>query len=241
MVDETGKPDNCVHPEPERSRRRRPRAATRPSSTRSSTSTRCSTSATARPTTCRSTELEQGPEEGRDDAELLLHLAQPLQRRDQRPVPGRRARRRRPAPMPSSPTWVPKILASPAYKKDGLLIVTFGQVNPARARRPGRRRRRSATRSKVGALLVSRFVTPGATDAAAYDPYSLLRSTEDLFGLSHLGQRRRREGEVVRAGAAGRKRRRLAPARDGVSGRLRRMNATRDRAGSRSPRPGSRT
>ena len=29
---------------------------------------------------------------------------------------------------------VPKILASPAYKKDGLLIVTFGQAQPARSR-----------------------------------------------------------------------------------------------------------
>ena len=27
-----------------------------------------------------------------------------------------------------------------------------------------------------------------STDAVAYDPYSLLRSTEDLFGLSHLGE-----------------------------------------------------
>ena len=41
---------------------------------------------------------------------------------------------------------------------------------------------------KVGTLLVSQFVSPGSTDAVAYDPYSLLASTEDLFGLSHLGK-----------------------------------------------------
>jgi hypothetical protein len=39
----------------------------------------------------------------------------------------------------------------------------------------------------VGALLVSRFLTPGATDATSLDPYSLLRTTEDLFGLGYLG------------------------------------------------------
>ena len=32
--------------------------------------------------------------------------------------------------------WVPKILASPAYKADGALIVTFSATNPPRRRRP---------------------------------------------------------------------------------------------------------
>lgn len=80
--------------------------------------------------------------------------------------------------------WVPKILASPAYEKDGLLIVTFDELNPpdpvTGAPAPG-------GKPLVGALLVSRFVAPGATDPAPYDPYSLLRSVEDLFGLDHLG------------------------------------------------------
>jgi hypothetical protein len=31
-------------------------------------------------------------------------------------------------------------------------------------------------------------VTPGSTDAVAYNPYSLLRSTEDLFGLNNLAK-----------------------------------------------------
>ncbi|HEX3735501.1 MAG TPA: alkaline phosphatase family protein [Solirubrobacterales bacterium] len=75
----------------------------------------------------------------------------------------------------------PKILASPAYKKDGLLIVDFGQVNPADPAAPA-----PAKPLKVGALLVSPFVSPNSTDAVAYSPYSLLRSTEDLFGLGHL-------------------------------------------------------
>lgn len=80
--------------------------------------------------------------------------------------------------------WVPKILASPAYEKDGLLIITFDELNPpdptTGAPAPG-------GKPLVGALLVSRFISPGATDPAPYDPYSLLRSVEDLFGLEHLG------------------------------------------------------
>ena len=82
--------------------------------------------------------------------------------------------------------WVPRILASPAHKKDGLLIIAFNQVDPpppvdptAPAPAPSR---------KVGALMLSRFLSPGATDAKAYDPYSLLRSLEDMFGLTHLGE-----------------------------------------------------
>ena len=77
---------------------------------------------------------------------------------------------------------MPKILASPAYKKDGLLIVTFDQANPPDP---------TATRHRPDPRKVRRCCSPlrhpGATDAdARTTPYSLLRSTEDLFGLSHL-------------------------------------------------------
>jgi hypothetical protein len=83
---------------------------------------------------------------------------------------------------------VPKVLASPAYKADGLLIVSFGQANqPPLDPVTGIAAAPSGDPKKVGALLVSQFLSPGSTDAVAYDPYSLLRSTEDLFGLSHLG------------------------------------------------------
>ncbi len=92
-------------------------------------------------------------------------------------------------------TWVPKILASPAYKKDGLLIVSFGAVNP-----PAAGATAPANPLRTGALLVSPFVTPGATDAVAYNPYSLLRSSEELFGLNLL------------EGAGGKKVKTFAPA-----------------------------
>ncbi|HEY6551221.1 MAG TPA: alkaline phosphatase family protein [Solirubrobacterales bacterium] len=82
--------------------------------------------------------------------------------------------------------WVPKILASPAYKADGLLIVNFAAANPpaaaAEATPPP-----ATDPLHVGALLLSPFLTPGSTDAAPYNPYSILRSNEDLFGLDPLG------------------------------------------------------
>ena len=80
--------------------------------------------------------------------------------------------------------WVPKILASPAYKADGLLIINFAAVIPP-SMEPGATPLADPLRS--GALLISPFLTPGSTDAAPYNPYSLLRSTEDLFKLSPLG------------------------------------------------------
>lgn len=78
--------------------------------------------------------------------------------------------------------WVPKILASPAYEADGVLIVAFSAADPAAA---------EATPSeslRTGALLLSPFLSPGDTDAAPYNPYSLLRSSEDLFGLTPLAR-----------------------------------------------------
>jgi hypothetical protein len=79
--------------------------------------------------------------------------------------------------------WVPKILASPAYKADGALIVTFSAVNPTSPGGPAP----TGEGLRTGALVVSPFAQPGATDSAAYDTYSLLRSSEDLLGLEPLG------------------------------------------------------
>lgn len=86
--------------------------------------------------------------------------------------------------------WLEKttkeILASPAYKKDGLLIVSFGALDPAAEQEAAAAG--VADPLKVGALIASPLLTPNGTDGAAYDPYSLLRSTEELFGLEPLGE-----------------------------------------------------
>lgn len=79
--------------------------------------------------------------------------------------------------------WVPKILASPAYKADGVLIVTFSSVNPPAEGAPAP----TGDPLRTGALLLSPFVTPGGTNPAAYNPYSLLRASEEFFALDHLG------------------------------------------------------
>lgn len=89
--------------------------------------------------------------------------------------------------------WVPKILASPAYRRDGLLIVDFDEADSSLASG-------GDAPAAVGALLLSRYVTRGATDSGDYNPYSMLRSTEDLFGLDHLG---RAAGAKVRSFAPG--------------------------------------
>ena len=78
---------------------------------------------------------------------------------------------------------MPKILASPAYKADGLLIVAFaGDVAPPAD--PANPPADAPVRN--GALLVSRFAQAGSTAASAYDPYALLRSLEDVFALRAL-------------------------------------------------------
>jgi hypothetical protein len=91
---------------------------------------------------------------------------------------------------------VPKILASPAYKADGLLVITLdeAQGNDASACchtppapnviAPGLL---GPGGGRVGTLLVSSRVRPGTTDATPYNHYALLCSLEDIFGLKHLG------------------------------------------------------
>jgi hypothetical protein len=84
---------------------------------------------------------------------------------------------------------VPQIVESPAFKKDGLLIVTFNGVNPPEPVVAGMPAAPApANPLRTGALLVSQFTSPGATDPAPYNPYSLLRSTEELFGLGQLAK-----------------------------------------------------
>ncbi|HWG67069.1 MAG TPA: alkaline phosphatase family protein [Rhodanobacteraceae bacterium] len=90
--------------------------------------------------------------------------------------------------------WVPQIVASPAFKQDGLLIITFdegtdaaaccGETKPAGAPQPGQF---GPGGGRIGAVVLSPFVKPGTVSNVAYNHYSLLRSIEDWFGLPHLG------------------------------------------------------
>ncbi len=95
--------------------------------------------------------------------------------------------------------WVPRILASPAFRADGVLVVTFDE---AETHKPGgadaccgQTTMPNAPRSgisgpgggRVGAVVLSPFVTPGTTSDVPYNQFSLLRTVEDLFGLPPLG------------------------------------------------------
>ena len=97
-------------------------------------------------------------------------------------------------------TWIPKILASPAFRQDGMLIVTFDEAELEGASAdassccgegPGPDSPLPGITGlgggRVGALVVSRWTRPGQINATAYNHYSLLRSIEDLYALNHLG------------------------------------------------------
>jgi hypothetical protein len=101
--------------------------------------------------------------------------------------------------------WIPRITDSPAYRKNGLVIVTFDEsgsdedagaccgevdglgyddpshpnINEPGLYGPGG--------GRVGAVLLSKYITPGTVTSHDYNHYSQLRSIEDLFKLGHLG------------------------------------------------------
>jgi hypothetical protein len=75
-------------------------------------------------------------------------------------------------------TWVPRILHSSAYRKDGVLVIAFS----------GDGSKASGPAVKTGALVVSRWTKRGATVAAPYTPYSLLRSVEDMLRYQRLAE-----------------------------------------------------
>lgn len=72
--------------------------------------------------------------------------------------------------------WVPAILASPAYKQDGVLMIVFAKAPTATGSGPVR----------TGALILSPKAKAGSTVRTNYGPYSVLRSAEDLLGYTPL-------------------------------------------------------
>jgi hypothetical protein len=96
--------------------------------------------------------------------------------------------------------WIPRILTSPAFLRDGMLVVTFDEAELGGSNAdassccgegPGPNSPLPGVTGlgggRVGAVVVSRWTTPGGINATAYNHYGLLRSIEDLFGLGHLG------------------------------------------------------
>jgi len=96
--------------------------------------------------------------------------------------------------------WVPLITSSAAFKKDGLLIITFDEADWRRADGsiaccaelgltgtrypPGLQ---GPGGGRIGALLISPFIKPGTISTVPYNHYSLLRSVAGFFGVPPLG------------------------------------------------------
>jgi hypothetical protein len=92
--------------------------------------------------------------------------------------------------------WVPMIIKSPAFRADGLLIITFDEALSIDATACCGEQSGPNTVSagvngpgggRIGAVLVSTFIKPGTVSDSPYNHYSMLRSVEDLFGLPYLG------------------------------------------------------
>jgi phosphatidylinositol-3-phosphatase len=102
-------------------------------------------------------------------------------------------------------TWIPKITASPAYQANGLILIMFdesgsdedagaccGEVDGLGYGDPSHPNMNEVGLygpggGRVGAVALSKYIKPGTVSNHAYNHYSQLRSFEDLFGLSHLG------------------------------------------------------
>src|SRR3954451_3260992 len=92
--------------------------------------------------------------------------------------------------------WIPKITGSPAYADGGLVIVTFDEAEddaseccnePMGPNTPNNGGPTPGNGGgRIGAVLLSPYIKPGSVNDTPYNHYSLLRSTEDIFGLPHL-------------------------------------------------------
>ncbi len=94
--------------------------------------------------------------------------------------------------------WVPRILASPAFRRNGMLVITAdesdgplqdstaccGETSGPNTTKPGIV---GPGGGKVGALVISRWTKPNTWSTTPYNHYSLLASLEEIFRLPKLG------------------------------------------------------
>jgi hypothetical protein len=94
--------------------------------------------------------------------------------------------------------WVPRITSSPAFRKDGVLVITFDESDSPQSdssaccgEGPGPNSALPGITGpgggRVGALVLSPFTAGGTTSTTPYNHYSLLASIEDTFSLPYLG------------------------------------------------------
>jgi hypothetical protein len=94
-------------------------------------------------------------------------------------------------------TWVPKIASSPAFRKNGLLEITFDESDGPQSDSSSCCGETAGPDSplpgitgpgggKIGAVLLSPFIKPGTVSATPYNHYSSLATWESLFHLPAL-------------------------------------------------------
>jgi hypothetical protein len=95
-------------------------------------------------------------------------------------------------------TWVPRILASPAFRRNGMLVITAdesdsplsdataccGELPGPNTTSPGLA---GPGGGRVGALVISQWTKKGTWSTTPYNHYSLLASIEEAFRLPKLG------------------------------------------------------
>ena len=98
--------------------------------------------------------------------------------------------------------WVPRITGSAAFKRDGLLLITFDEAEAEgatadasaccnQAQFPNTPNNGGPTPGRgggrVGAVALSPFIRPGTVTSHPYNHFSALRTVQGLFGLPYLG------------------------------------------------------
>jgi phosphatidylinositol-3-phosphatase len=94
--------------------------------------------------------------------------------------------------------WVPKILDSPAYQTDGMLVITADEADSPQAdataccgEGPGPNSPLPGIAGlgggRVGALVLSHWTSGNTWSTTPYNHYSLLASLEEIFGVPYLG------------------------------------------------------
>ena len=94
--------------------------------------------------------------------------------------------------------WVPKILNSPAFQTDGMLVITADEADSPQSdasaccgEGPGPNTALPGITGlgggRVGALVLSHWTAGNTWSTTPYNHYSLLASLEEIFGLPYLG------------------------------------------------------
>ena len=108
-------------------------------------------------------------------------------------------------------SWVPKIMASPAYKDNGMILIAFdeagedsdagaccGEVDSLGYSDPSHPNLNEPGLygpggGRTGAIVLSPFIKPGTVSTHPYNHYSYLKTVEKLFGLSYLGDAKQKQ------------------------------------------------